>query len=201
MEKREIKFEISLEQAKQLYKSGYELLKKMVLLVYSEDELEDKPWKNIKTFEDACNALGINSSFELNGAVTKYGFRKHLTALYKLDIIRQALNKDYEPSLTNGLVYYPWIRIYKNLNDAKIAKACNNWEICNEIKIEGTPYYLVGGDSGDCTKGGISYYYYDHGDVLAYLGLFCCKSREIAQHMSKHFAKEIFDVCYIHHLK
>jgi hypothetical protein len=199
MEKREIKFEISLEQAKQLYKSGYELLKKMVLLVYSEDELEDKPWKNIKTFEDACNALGINSSFELNGAVTKYGLKKHLTAIYKLDIIRQALNKDYKPSFADGATHYPWVSIYNNHSDAEIAAHHCEGEIY-EIKIEGTSYYLVGGDSGDC-EAGLGYFYCGHGDILAYLGLFCCKSREIAQHMSKYFAKEIFDACYAHHLK
>jgi hypothetical protein len=153
MEKREIKFEISLEQAKQLYKSGYELLKKMVLLVYSEDELEDKPWKNIKTFEDACNALGINSSFELNGAVTKYGFRKHLTALYKLDIIRQALNKDYEPSLFCGKTFSPIIRLYKDKEDAIAVARNHDLELHGKVMIDSEDYYLLGGNC-EITSGG-----------------------------------------------
>jgi hypothetical protein len=181
---------LTLKKAKEWYNSGNADLKEVALQAFSERELEAEDWKNIKTFKDACDALGINSSFELNGAVTKYGFRKHLTAFYKLDIIRQALNKDYKPSLVHGTVYYPWVRFYKSYDDAKSVVRSNDLELCGKVEIEGTSYYLVGCDYG------LGYLSCGSGVVSAILGLFCCKSAEIAQHMSKYFAKEIFDAVY-----
>jgi hypothetical protein len=189
---------LTLEKAKERYSSDSEDLKEVALQAYSKQELKTEDWERIKTFEDACDALGIDSSFELNGAVTKYGFRKHFTALYKLDIIRQALNKDYKPSLVHGTIYYPWIRFYKSYDDAKSAVRSSNWKLCGKVEIEGTHYYLVGGDYYGYGNG-LGYFRCGSGVVSASLGLLCCKSREIAQHMSKYFAKEIFDAMYSHH--
>jgi hypothetical protein len=187
--------DITLEEARQFDKSDNKLLKIIAETAYTREELDEPEWKNIKTFEDACKSLGIDSSFELNGAVTKYGFRKHLIALYKLDIIRRALNKDYKPSMICGTVYYPLIRMYKSYSDAEIAAKNNRWELSDKIKIEGNFYYLVGGDYIKCDDG-LSNFYCGYGCVAANLALFCCESREIVQHMSKYFAVEIFDAMY-----
>jgi hypothetical protein len=189
---------LTLEKAKEWYNSGSADLKEVALQAYSEQELKTEDWERIKTFEDACDALGIDSSFGLNGAVTKYGFRKHLTALYKLDVIRQALNKDYKSSLVHGTVYYPWVRFYKSYDDAKSAVRDGDWELCGKVEIEGTSYYLVGGGYDGCGAG-LGDFGYGDGDVIAPLGLLCCESGEIAHHMSKYFAKEIFDAMYVQH--
>jgi hypothetical protein len=198
METRKVTFalDITLEEAQAFDKSDNALLNKIARAAYTREELNDPEWKSIKTFKDACDALGIDSSFELNGAVTKYGFRKHLTALYKLDIIRQALNKDYKPSLVHGTVYYPWVRFYKSYDDAKSAVRNNDWELRDEVEIEGTSYYLVGDVYYDGDYG-LGYFRYGYGNVGALLGLLCCESGEIAQHMSKYFAKEIFEAVYL----
>jgi hypothetical protein len=190
---------LTLEKAKEWYNSGSADLKEVALQAYSEQELKTEDWERIKTFEDACDALGIDSSFGLNGAVTKYGFRKHLTALYKLDIIRQALNKDYKPSLVHGTVYYPWIRFYKSYKEVKNVVRDNDWKLCGKVKIEGTTYFLVCCGCNDCSPGLSCFSHSVGAGGVTILGLLCCKSREIAQHMGKYFAKEIFDATYVQH--
>jgi hypothetical protein len=189
---------LTLEKAKEWYNSGSANLKEVALQAYSEQELKTEDWERIKTFKDACKALGINSSsFNLFGDFGQ-NIRDHLKAIYKLDIIRQALNKGYEPSLVHGTVYYPWVRFYKSYDDAKSAVRNNDWELCGKVEIEGTSYYLVGGAYRGCGSG-LSYFSCGCGVAGARLGLLCCKSKEIAQHMSKYFAKEIFDAIYIQH--
>jgi hypothetical protein len=205
METKKVTFslDITLEEAKRFDKSDNKLLKRIAETAYTRSELDEPEWKNIKTFEDACNVLGIDSSFELNGAVTKYDFRKHLIALYKLDIIRQALNKDYKPSLVHGVVYYPCIRFYKSYNNAENAVKSNDWEFCGKVEIKDTSYYLVSGDYNECNDGLGDFYYCNlgYGVVFASPGLLCCESIEIVQHMSKYFAKEIFDALYANNIK
>jgi hypothetical protein len=121
--------------------------------------------------------------------------KEHIIALYKLDVIRQALNKDYKPSLISGDFYYPGVRFYKSYEDAKEAVRKCGWTLCGKVKIEGTSYYLVGGCYDDSSNG-LGFFCMGYGAVGASEGLLCCKSKEIAQHMSKYFAKEIFDAVY-----
>jgi hypothetical protein len=193
MKERNIK--VTLEKAKEWYNSSSADLKAVALQAYSEEELKTKSWENIKTFEDACNALGISNLFGVYSVSSKYNFSKHLTALYKLDIIRRALNKDYNPSLVHGSVYYPLIKLYNRYDDAKNVAKNNNWNLCGKIEFKGTSYFLVGGDCYGFGYG-LSSFSCGCGIVDANLGFLCCKSGEIAQHMSKYFAKEIFDAVY-----
>jgi hypothetical protein len=193
MEERNIT--LSLEKAREWYYDGGVDLKEIALQAFSEEELKTKSWENIKTFEDACDELDINPKVELD-ILNNIIFGKQFIALYKVNIIRQALNKDYKPSLVHGTVYYPWVRFYKSYDDAKSAVRNNDWKLCGKVEIEGTSCYLVGGDASGCDYG-LGFFYFGFGGVDADLGLLCCESREIAQHMSKYFAKEIFDAIYI----
>jgi hypothetical protein len=187
---------LTLEKAKKWYNSDSADLKEVALQAYSEQELKTEDWERITTFEDACEALGINSSFELNGAVTKYGLRKHLTALYKLDIIKQALNKGKQPSLVEGKVYYPWIRLYNNYDNAFKNIEQNDWELCGKVEIEGTSYFLVSCGYHSYSSGLIGFGF-GFGTIYTTLGLLGCKSSKMAQHLGKYFAKEIFEACYV----
>jgi hypothetical protein len=66
--------------------------------------METIDWREIKSFEGACKALGLdNQSLNICSLETK--FDKHLAAIYKLDIIRRALNRNWNPSLTKGNVF------------------------------------------------------------------------------------------------
>lgn len=60
-------------------------------------------------------------------------------------------------------------------------------------------YTLVGGDYYyNCD--GLANFSCGDGVVLPNLGLLGCKSREIAEHMSRYFSKEIFEAAYAHHV-
>jgi hypothetical protein len=197
MEERNIK--LTLDKAKEWYNSDSKELKEVALQAYTEEELDEELWKKIKTFADACDALGIDAYFNpLKINKNSSAFARHLEAIRRLDIIRQALNKDYKPSLIQDAVYCPWVRLYKNYDTAKNVIINNDWKFCGKVKIEGTSYYLVGGSYIGCGDG-LGNFRYGYGGVYATLGLLCCKSKEIAQHMSKYFAREIFDAIYIQH--
>jgi len=63
----------------------------------------------IKSFEDACNALGINA-VEPDFSAMPEKHRKALLAHYKLVIIAEAFNEGWKPDWYNSseYKYYPW---------------------------------------------------------------------------------------------
>jgi hypothetical protein len=197
MEKRTI--EITIDTAKDWYRSNIECLKTLALQAFTEEELEEKEFEKIKSFEDALEKLGISigDNKVYIDTLSKFPNSEHLIAIYKLDIIRKALNgSDFKPSLVDGKFYYPCIRFYKDYDIAVEVANDNCSLLCDKIKIDGTNYYLVGGDWSNGYSG-LSNFYQDYGIANAGLGLLNCKSQEIAQHMSKYFAKEIFEALYL----
>ena len=192
---------LTLQKAKEFYNSGNAALKEVALQAFTKEELTTPEYTDIKTFEDACKALGLNMDF-VNFALCNMeniegSFGKHLTAIYKLDIIRKALNgADWKPKMTEGNTYYGWVRLYKNSEDIPSDK-----KVIGEFTADGEKYLLVGGfgNSGCC---GLGYFNSGCGCGSSYadLGLLCCKSAEIAKYMSEQFGKFIFDACYAHHV-
>lgn len=193
---------LTLQKAKEFYNSGNAALKEVALQAFTKEELTTPEYTNIKTFEDACEALRIdmdNVKYDLNklsGLEDDLG--KHLTAIYKLDIIRKALNSaDWKPKMTEGNIYYGWVRLYKESRDVPSDK-----KIIGNFIADGQKYLLVGGYGPYGSHLGLSYFdsEYEYGYSNAYLGLLCCKSAEIAHYMSVQFGKIIFDACYAHHI-
>lgn len=198
MESRNI--ELTLEKAREWYNSGSSDLKEVALQAYTEEELEIPYWESIKTFEDASSAIGMSyarmiehiRTLDYLGKVNN--FQKHLIAIYKLDIIRKALNKGWKPKMSEGTVYYPYIKYYPTGDDAiKIAED-NNFRVTGRFKADGVEYSLIG--DYYCCNYGLGDYRFGGGGLHVGLGLFACKSKEIAKHMSKYFTKEIFEACY-----
>jgi len=81
--------------------------------------VDDKPvTERIKTFEDACEELGIKHPFvgAYKTFVEVIGMNKaalDLIAYLKLRIIAAALNEGWQPKFTKDEVrYYPWIYLY-----------------------------------------------------------------------------------------
>lgn len=177
---------ISLEKAKEWYNSGNESLREVALQAFTEDELIGKPWERIKTFKDACRVLGINPK----GVDLIYD--SHLQNMYKLQIVRRALNADWELKLNTGTIYYPWMRYYP-----KGSSYDSSWTpVANfKAKEDNKVYTLVGGNYG-CYVSGLGIFGSGCGDVNAYLGLLGCKSEEIAKYFGITFGKLIFDVIY-----
>lgn len=195
---------LTLQKAKEFYNSGNAALKEVALQAFTKEELTTPKYTNIKTFEDACKALGLNMDF-VNFALCNMkniegGFGKHLMAIYKLDIIRKALNgADWNPKMTEGDIHYGWVRFYKKSRNRNIP---SNKKIVGNFIADGQEYLLVGGFKGygSCTGLGSFNSTCGCGDSATYLGLLCCKSAEIAQYMSEQFGKIIFDACYAQHI-
>lgn len=194
---------VTLDKAKEWYNSGDATLKEIALQAFNKDELAYN-FKNIKSFEDACTALGINyviTSRVINmiGPVSKASI-----AMSKLNIIRKALNLGQNLHLTKELkhsyIYYPEnpfvtessIYYMKGLNSGKM-------EIIGKIKNEGTFYNVLGGSaiSSGCSLGLGSYFTLDGvGSAYANIGFLGCASKEIAQHLGKYFGMLITEAKY-----
>lgn len=194
------KVEVSLAKAREWYKSGNKALKEVALQAFTKEELEGTDWKSITSFEDACDALGLSRKDELANVKKLGAISAHAAAIYKLDLVRRALNGGEIPSLVSGSVYYPWVRFYpcgKTPSTSDLNR--NNWVLGDEFEHAGKSYILVGGDYGAYYDCGVGYFCGGDGSVDAPAGLLCCKSREIAQHMSRHFSRLIFDAVYAQH--
>ena len=177
---------ISLEKAREWYNSGNESLKEIALQAFKESELIVKVWENIKTFEDACTVLGINlKSVDLI-------YDPNLQNMYKLQIVRRALNVGWEPKLNEGIIYYPLI-IYKPKGNIYQSpwKPIANFKAKENNKV----YTLFGGDY-NYYDGGLCSFGFGNGDVITVIGLLGCKSEEIAKYFSITFGKLIFDAVY-----
>ena len=194
---------LTIEKAKEFYNSGNAALMEVALQAYTKEELTITEWQNIKTFEDACKYLGLNTDF-VNFALCNMeniegGFGKHLTAIYKIDIIRKALNGDWKPSLVEGRVYYPFVEFYL-ANKVKEATNSNGWKLGPSFMADGEKYTLVGGGYYCVGAPGVGNFLEGDGYVNANAGLLGCKSEEIARHMSRYFMKEIFEAVYAQHI-
>lgn len=193
---------LTLQRAKEFYNSGNSALKEVALQAFTQEELTTPNYTDIKTFEDAAKALGMDLNkveYDLNNLTClEGGLGEHLAAIYKLDIIRKALNgADWKPKMTEGGIYYGWVRFYKKSSDV-----LPNKKIIGNFIADGQKYLLVGGFGDYWGYGGLGSFYSGcgYGYLSATLGLLCCKSKEIAQYMSEQFGKIIFDACYAHHI-
>ena len=193
---------LTLEKAKEFYNSGNAALKEVALQAFTQEELTTPKYTDIKTFKDAVKALGMDPDdvfcdiSHMEAIEGKLG--KHLTAIYKLDIIRKALNgADWKPKIAEGNIYYGWVRFYKEFTDVPSDK-----KIIGSFYADGKKYLLVGGFGSLAPYSSLSGFYsgFGYGDSYPNLGLLCCKSIEIAQYMSKQFGKIIFDACYAQHI-
>lgn len=72
--------------------------------------------QKIKSFEDACNHLGINPNDLPVVDMLPEKNRKSIIAYYKLTIIIRALNERWEPNFSdwNEYKYYNWFYIEKD---------------------------------------------------------------------------------------
>jgi len=79
----------------------------------STKKVEKFDYKTIKTFEDACNKLGIDPSKLPDLSMIPEEFRKPLIATYKLFIVFKAINDGWIADYSNSSQwkYYPWFRV------------------------------------------------------------------------------------------
>lgn len=161
---------------------GYKPIYKNGKIKLVRDNIIDQ----IKTYDDACKFLNIT-----NGSTIP--LNKSLESLKKLHIILDALNEGYEFDLLKGNVWYPYIKFSKSRPTDNI--------VVGKFSYKGEVYYLIccsalsGGNTGLtgwCSS--IEMGFYNVG-----VGLLTCKSKEIAEYVSKQFGKLLFEACYMRH--
>ena len=144
----------------------------------------------IKDFETACRVLGIS-----NVIPDEIQANKQLCAMYKMQIVRKAVNLGHTFNLISGDIYYPYVRfINKSDIDRKIFR---NESKVLDFNYKNKPFTLVGGRAYYGTDAGLGCFNSSDsvGHFNADFGLFACYNEKIACHMSKYFAALIFDCC------
>lgn len=200
MEERNIT--ITLDKAKEWYNSGNSTLKEVALQVFDEKELKYN-FKEIKTFRKACDVLDINYntvSIIINRMIK---FSRASAAIFKLNIIRKALNLGYDLYLTkhpkDSYIYYPYNPfITKNSTYCKSEINSGKIEIIGKIKSRGEEYNVLSGYATLGVNTGLGgFTFYDEvGFADASSGFLGCASKEIAQHFGKYFGMLITEAKY-----
>lgn len=192
---------ISLAQAMEWFNSGNKQLQELALQAFDRKDLT---FRHIVTFKDACEALGLNKdvckALGLNYDDMFYiteniaTISKASAAMFKLNIIRKALNLGQDLHLTkdpeNSRIYYPYnpfvtkSSTYYNgeINSGKM-------EVIGKIKSEGEEYNVLGGDASDGGLDGLGGFNSNVGVgfTSASFGFLGCATKEIAEHFGKYF--------------
>ena len=193
---------VTLEKAKEWYNSGNTTLKAIALQAFNKEELIYN-FKDIKTLENACEALRLDYSIISIVAKDIATFSKTSAAMFKLNIIRKALNLGQDLHLTknpkDSSLYYPYnpfasksTAFYKNeLNSGKI-------EVIGKIKSEGEEYNVLGGGAAASGTAGLGDFHSGMGVGVAnaLIGFLGCANKEIAQHFGKYFGMLITEAKY-----
>ena len=194
----------TLDEAIEWYNSGNETLKELALKCFPLRKLNTHNFENIKTFEDAVNELGKDiehANFIVN--VLEHQ-SKASAAMYKLNIVRKALNlgqdlhfvKDPE----NSEIYYPYVPFViedSTYYDDELNSGI--MEIIGKIKVEGEEYKVLSSCSPAHGKHvGLGCFYFDDVVGAAYcsFGFLGCANNEIAEHFGKYFGMLITEAKY-----
>ena len=195
---------VTIDEAREMYNSGNKTLKDLALKVFSEDELNQSTYSEIKTFEDAVTVLGMSIDDENSIVNTLKKRSKAMAAMYKLNIIRKALNLGQNLHLIksaneDSLVYCP-----KNPFIAKGSTYYKNdieWcrmEIIGRFNNDGIEYFVLNGDPGISGHSGLAVYdgLICVGHAKTDFGFLGCASAEIAEHFGKYFGMLITEAKY-----
>lgn len=192
---------VTLNNAKEWFNSGNEILKEIALQAFDKDELTYN-FKNITTFRKACEALGLNYNAMLHITNSIATISKASAAMLKLNIIRKALNLGQDLHLTkdpeDSCIYYPYNPfITKSSTYYKSEINSGKMEVIGKIKSEGEEYNVLGGRAVG-GGAGLGYFYSDLGvgGAETGIGLLGCASKEIAEHFRKYFGMLITEAKY-----
>ena len=164
-----------------------------VLTLVDEQKVDNRPvTERIKTFDDACNALGdehplVTQYRLINGAYKNDPMTEDFIAYFKLRIIVAALNEGWEPKFEKGEYrYYPWFYLYTKeeydkLDDEQkgrcVLRSGNYSFSCRGFVSSGTNYNA-------------SYSYTINGSRLAF------RTRELADYAGRQFIEEWADFMF-----
>lgn len=201
MEERNIT--VTLNKAKEWFNSENATLREIALQAFDKDELTYN-FKSITTFEKACETLGFYyGNMDCLARVIAKTSRAS-AAMFKLNIIRKALNLGQDLHLTknpkDSYIYYPHnLFVTKSSTYYKNKINSGKMEVIGKIKSEGEEYNVLGGDAtDDGAYAGLSSFssFHDVGFAHASIGFLGCASKEIAQHLGKYFGMLITEAKY-----
>ena len=193
---------ITLNKAKEWFNSENATLKEIALQAFDKDELTFN-FKRITTFKKACDALSLNSDDMFFIIKNIAIISKASAAMFKLNIIRKALNLGQDLHLTknseDSYIYYPYNPfVTKSSTYYKSEINSGKMEVIGKIKSEGEEYNVLGGDNYSGGYVGLGRFYSDYGvgNASANTGFLGCANKEIAQHFGKYFGMLITEAKY-----
>lgn len=142
----------------------------------------------VKSVADAFEALGEKYPSWLESAP------RSIRKMYELQTVLRALNQGHDFSLTEGRVWYPWVRFYL---ESKLPNS-EKKNIIGKFICEGETYYLLGGRANDGSYSGLGFFYSTTGVSYssAFVGILSCKDEETALYVCKQFGQLVFDAIY-----
>lgn len=194
---------LTLEKAKEWFNSGNVMLKDIALQAFNKEELTTFDFTRIKTFEDACDILSIDRKAANYLVRVMAGISKASVAMFKLNIVRKALNLGYDLSLTENpkdyYVYCPYNPLVtEHSTYYSYAIKSGKTEVIGKIKSEGILYDVLDGITCSGSAAGLGRFYSYDGvcGADAGFGFLCCATKEIVQHFSKYFGMLITEAKY-----
>ena len=193
---------VTLNKAKEWFNSGNATLKEIALQAFDKDELTYN-FKNITTFKKACEALGLNYDDMFYITKNIATISKASAAMFKLNIIRKALNLGQDLHLTkdpkDSYIYYPY-NPFVNKSSTYYKGEINSgkMDVIGKIKSEGEEYNVLGGIADGGGYAGLGRF--NSGAGVGYananVGFLGCANKEIAQHLGKYFGMLITEAKY-----
>lgn len=164
-----------------------------VLTLVDEQKVDNRPvTERIKTFDDACNALGdehpLVTQYRLTAAAYKGDpMTEDFIAYLKLRIIVAALNEGWEPKFTEDEYrYFPWFYFYTKEEYDKL----DDEEKGRCVLRSGYSTYSVYGFVYCFANYGASSSYTYYGSRLAF------RTRELAAYAGRQFIEEWADFMF-----
>ncbi len=200
MEERNIT--ITLEKARKWYNSRNATLKKLALQAFDKDELTLN-FKTITTFRKACEALDFDYGDMACMARKIATISRASAAMFRLNIIRRALNLGQDLHLTKGpkgsCIYYPYnpfITKSSTYHESEIISG--KMGVLGKVKNEGKEYNVLGGYALNSGIADLGFFDSDNGIGFAnpYTGFLGCATKEIAEHFGKYFGMLITEAKY-----
>ena len=200
--KKDSTINVTIDEAIEWYNSGNETLKELALKAFSKDELTHN-FKSIKTFKNACETLGLNYDTMVFKAKEMSYVSKASAAMFKLNIIRKALNLGQNLHLTKDpkdfYIYYPYNSFVTKSSTYYMSEInLGKMEVIGKIKSEGEEYNVLGGDADYGDYAGLGGFNSSDGagNAGANVGFLGCANKEIAQHLGKYFGMLITEAKY-----
>lgn len=198
MKERNLK--VTLDKAREWYNSGNETLREIAVQAFSENELKFD-FRNIKSLGDACKVLNLNYDEIIVKSCLVKDISKSAAALFKLSVIRKALNLGQDLHLTknpdSSYIHYPYVPFVSEDSTVFYRELkLGTMKIIGKIKSDEKIYNVLGGDVIDNGFRGLGQFHETVGYTGADGGFFGCATKEIAKHFSLYFGMLITEAKY-----